>query len=807
MTPLESGEAFGHKTIMFDNVTVEPETGTIFPVQRVAPLDIAPDVSIDAIPTLSWLSGTDPNIIQHVLYFSTDENWVNTALPTDAAAIVLPVTTETHQHDEPLAYETTYYWRVDEARGDVSVPANVDTGPVWSFTTEPGLGPIDVYLFAGQSNMQGVGYSIDLTSEQKSQPEIMLYHTSSVSSGQPANTWMTLMPAGWDGFGSGGCFGPEIGFGLKIAEHYPTSKIAFIKHAVGGSGISPDCDTSGWYPVYYPARPNADDQYIAFINAAHTALTELETMGYTPQIKGMLWMQGETDAMKISTANDYRANFTLLISKVRQEFSLPEMPVTYGQVFPHFTGLFPASFPGKDIVRQAQADMDQDSGHSGAVAGAHMVPTESCSVHSQIPGDPRESFDDLHFGSDGQLGLGQLFAEQFSPPPCAGLRFDGDIDGDCFVGMMDLMLLAQDWMLTSTDSLADINEDTNVDLGDFAYIGRDWQTTVEKPNMLFLSAHPDDECIFGGGTLPYYSQVKDVDVTLLAMVTRNANGHDPLMSGSTSRMQEFRNAVDVYAGQDLGSGTFNGEGHYITGNMTLVEAGLIDTGCCDGNGFPYDCWYDTGDGYGWGSSYGVTLVTPGFGNKDNLTDGPAVAKWVIAREIRRCQPEVVVSVHDLEGDYGHSNHIATVIGVIEAYELAADANVDIDGLDAWLVSKLYIRGDDWDNRDSISYTGFSSDGGINSLFHDHMEDPTIDGYSPRTVADWGANQHVSQGGIDVQTVYRTNQRFEGHHSEWWTLYRSTVGPDTLSTFTMPGDTTGSTYNNWGRGDFLENLED
>ncbi|MCK4997925.1 MAG: hypothetical protein KAS23_00270, partial [Anaerohalosphaera sp.] len=100
---------------------------------------------------------------------------------------------------------------------------------------------------------------------------------------------------------------------------------------------------------------------------------------------------------------------------------------------------------------------------------------------------------------------------------------------------------------------------------------------------------------------------------------------------------------------------------------------------------------------------------------------------------------------------------------------------------------------------------FASDGGINSLFHDYMEDPTIDGYSPRTVADWGLNQHASQGSPDVSTVFRASENFNGHHSEWWTLYRSTVGADTTSTFTVSGDTTNSTYIDWASGDFFENV--
>ncbi len=508
--------------LAFSNVTL--------PVSVVAPEDAVNNVPIDAEPTLEWNSGTDPEILQHVLYFSIDENWVNTALPTDSGTIVLDVAFETYQHPESLAYDTTYYWRVDEASGDLSNPSNIETGPVWQFTT--------------------------------------------------------------------------------------------------------------------------------------------------------------------------------------------------------------ASEP---------------------------------------------------------------------VPPCAGYLYDGDIDGDCFVDMNDLMLLAADWLLSGTDLAADIDNSNKVDFSDFSYIGRDWFSYVNANgiNLLIVSAHPDDEGIFGGGLLPYYAQVKNIQVTLLNMVTRNANGHDPLMSGGTSRIQELRNAVDVYAGMPIGSGTVNGLGHYVTGNITFVEAGLIDTGCCGAN--PNDSWSDDGDGYGWGLSSGVTLVSPGYGNKLSMDDGRAAASWIIAREIRRFQPEVVVTVHDLEGDYGHSNHVASAIGLIEAYELAADAGTDIDGIAPWLAQKLYLRGGPYDNRSSISWDNFTSDGGINALFHGYMEQESINGQSPRTVADQGLNQHVSQGSPDVSTVFRSNENFNGHHSEWWTLYRSTVGSDALSTFTIDGDTTGSTYTDWGFGDFLENL--
>jgi len=500
------------------------------PVQLVSPGDAETDVPVLAEPTLAWLSGTDENIIKHVLYFSTDENWVSTALPTDSNAIVLDVSIETYQHDETLAYDTTYYWRVDEATGNLNNPSKVETGPVWQFTTE-------------------------------SEP-------------------------------------------------------------------------------------------------------------------------------------------------------LPPLP------------------------------------------------------------------------------------------PCAGLRFDGDIDGDCFVDINDLMLMAQDWLLTSVVSDADISEDTNVNLDDFVYISRDWQTTVEKPNMLFIHAHPDDEGIFGGGTLPYYAQYKEMQVAALMMTTRNRDGSYPMSRGSVSRIQTIRNAMDVYAGQSVGSGTTNGLGHYVTGNITFVESGMIATNCC--NADPWGSWSND-DGYAWGISSNVTQLTPGYGNMQLMDDGRFVAAWIIAREIRRFQPEIVVSVHDLEGDYGHENHTASSIALIEAFDLAADANEDIEGLEPWLVSKIYLRGGRYDNRDTIAWDNFASNGGINPLFHGYMEDPVINGESARTIADRGVDQHISEGGTDVSSVFRTGEQYDGHHSEWWTLYRSTVGPDTTSTFTVTGDTTGSFYNGWAFGDFLENI--
>jgi hypothetical protein len=130
--------------------------------------------------------------------------------------------------------------------------------------------------------------------------------------------------------------------------------------------------------------------------------------------------------------------------------------------------------------------------------------------------------------------------------------------------------------------------------------------------------------------------------------------------------------------------------------------------------------------------------------------------------------------------------------------------IDIAGLDAWQPKKFYI------NQSQANGLGTPGYDFVNWLFHDYTEEVSIDtdgdsvpDATPREIANLGLLEHVSQGFYEASTVYRTGENFDGHHSEWWGLYRSTVGPDTLSNF----DVAGQSYVNWARGDFFENVFD
>jgi len=108
---------------------------------RPSPADGAQFVSLN--PTLSWKLGLGGALSD--VYFGTSFEDVNSA----TSGPRIPGTTYTPPG--PLANDTTYYWRIDTVKGDMTVV----TGPVWSFKTEPFI-PIDDPNLLGWWKLDGI---------------------------------------------------------------------------------------------------------------------------------------------------------------------------------------------------------------------------------------------------------------------------------------------------------------------------------------------------------------------------------------------------------------------------------------------------------------------------------------------------------------------------------------------------------------------------------------------------------------------------------------------------------------------------
>jgi len=280
---------------------------------------------------------------------------------------------------------------------------------------------VDVFLLGGQSNMAGRGAVSELPDASVlSNENVMLYHSSSMSSGQPANQWTTLRPAS----SASGYFGPEIGFGNRIAELYPDRRIALIKHAVGGTDIGAD-----WNPGAYPGdTSHFGPQYATFVQTVNSGIASLIAQGYDPVIRGMLWQQGERDARDVAYGPVYGRNLSHFIRRVRAQFDAPNMPFIYGQVLP----VELSAYTYRDDVRQGQLDVDEDSGHVSATDGARFVPADDLPMNS----------DNLHVGAAGQMELGIRFAEATETVVVASAV---DFNADGFVDAEDVGLMFDHW--------------------------------------------------------------------------------------------------------------------------------------------------------------------------------------------------------------------------------------------------------------------------------------------------------------------------------------------------------------------------
>jgi LmbE family N-acetylglucosaminyl deacetylase len=288
-----------------------------------------------------------------------------------------------------------------------------------------------------------------------------------------------------------------------------------------------------------------------------------------------------------------------------------------------------------------------------------------------------------------------------------------------------------------------------------------WEPPTNKIVVLFVGAHPDDEGIFFGGTLPYYSAALGLPTMLLSMTSG-----DWQPANLTVREAELRCAAWTYGlrYEPLFPRFRDVPSHSMTGNPYPNK---IDA--------TWDYWAD-----------GVLQ-----GDGSDVEAGKLKGINYVAEQIRRYRPEVIIT-HDEKGEYGHHNHIATAYAVTNAFYVAADPAAsapNLEGLPPWQVKKMYLH----------LYPS-------NRLFHTYLELPLteLSGRTARDLADEGLDCHVSQKMPDVSTVYRTGENFDPYPSEWWGLYASTVGPDTALTtdldvqgYTVPAGASA--------GNFLENL--
>ena len=279
------------------------------------------------------------------------------------------------------------------------------------FSTRPAAAAhYDLYVLAGQSNMDGRGAVKDLVGELASyagpQPNAVIWYSNGSFRRYDGRSrgWEPLRP----GFAvppgiavtttsastspaaprtayplPGPYFGPELGFAKAMRDANPAGpSIAVMKFSVSGANLRRE-----W---------NADRRkliYDEFVASYRDAVAALNANGDTATPRAFLWHQGESDA-QLPPA-EYEQLLQGLIARVRQDLGDAALPIVLGEPFDN----------GKRLsIRIAQRST------------AKALPNVYCVSSIGLKTGDR----DTHFDAASQIELGRRFAESILKKADAG---------------------------------------------------------------------------------------------------------------------------------------------------------------------------------------------------------------------------------------------------------------------------------------------------------------------------------------------------------------------------------------------------
>jgi len=267
-----------------------------------------------------------------------------------------------------------------------------------------------LYYLGGQSNMDGYGFTNDLTAEMNDTvPGVIIFHGNTAednTSPDGKGKWDILQPGHGVGFWSDGSsnflsnrFGVELSFAKKMKELAREENIAIIKYSRGGTSIDTLAAFSYgcWLPDY--RKGNGVNQYDHLLATVKNALayTDIDGDGKPDRLipSGIIWMQGESDALVEYSANVYKENLSVLMKEIRVTLGSMDMPVVIGRISDSHNDTDSIVWTFGDIVRKAQADFTQEDGNASLVTST----------------DNYSFSDPWHYDSKGYLDLGEKFAE------------------------------------------------------------------------------------------------------------------------------------------------------------------------------------------------------------------------------------------------------------------------------------------------------------------------------------------------------------------------------------------------------------
>lgn len=245
--------------------------------------------------------------------------------------------------------------------------------------------PIRTIIVAGQSNADGRAETSDIPKDlDLNFDNFYFYHGNASGNAHqscPSNELISLRPGSGSLYKGKNHFGIEIGIALKLRDKYPGEKFFIIKYAKGGSSLFTDWDLKKG-PHLKKFRETVDGAFKA-----------IREKGYEPDLRVFTWHQGESDSKK-DRVSSYKEKLTLFLKQIKSDLS-STMGYAIGQI--NLSQKIDPKLSSQ--VMNAQAEVASSFGKSV------LVPSDKLPLKN----------DQMHFNTEGMLGLGKRYADAIIP--------------------------------------------------------------------------------------------------------------------------------------------------------------------------------------------------------------------------------------------------------------------------------------------------------------------------------------------------------------------------------------------------------
>ena len=195
-------------------------------------------------------------------------------------------------------------------------------------------------------------------------------------------------------------FGPEIGIAERldtVLDEENDNPVYFIKFTKGATGLA---NKDEWLPPSMGG--NSSSLYTMMLTYVHNNLKLIENEGYIPDLKGFLWMQGETDSGGGIETENYEANTRGLIESFREEFKdYAKTKIAFIDAAISEKSIWSA----QERINQAKQNVASEKEEN------YYIETRANGLDLNVGDEEHGGGDIYHYNIDSMVKLGNAFAD------------------------------------------------------------------------------------------------------------------------------------------------------------------------------------------------------------------------------------------------------------------------------------------------------------------------------------------------------------------------------------------------------------